>query len=182
LHTGEASSRLAELIWNVVDKKDEQALRTYIGQNPDSPYRMEGQRLLDQLRADAERNKKAAEDQLRLDAEKSGPSADRQKIAQTLAQYKQAYESKSIEMLRSVYPSLAGNSLKAIRDAFGRADSIQVDLKPLKEPEISGDSAAVRVERSVRQTEGRKVLPPVQGTFTIRLHRVGQAWVIDSIM
>jgi hypothetical protein len=181
-HAGEASSRIAELTWNAVDKKEEQALRNFIGQFPDSPNRPEAQRLLDQLGLDTERKKKGVEEQARIEAQKAGQGADRQGIAQALTQYKQAYETRNLAQLRAVYPTLAGKTLDSIRQTFGFADSIQLDLKPLGEPEISGDTATVAVERSLRQTAGKKALAPVHGAITIRLKRIGQKWVIDSIM
>jgi serine/threonine-protein kinase len=180
-HAAEASSRIVELTWNQVEKRDEQAVRNYLGQNPDGPHRQEAQRLLDQFRVDAEAKKKNTEEFARLEAERTKLAADRQGVSAALGQYKQAYEARNIDALRAVYPSLAGNALRSLRDAFAHADSIQLDLNVVKEPEISGDSATVHAERSLRQTEGRKALAPIQGPLTIRLHRAGQAWVIDSI-
>ena len=180
-HVAEASSRIVELAWNQVDKKDEQALRNYIGQNPDSTHRQEAQRLVDQFRIDAEGKKKNADELARLEAEKAKVAADRQSVSAALGKYKQAYEARNVDQLRAVFPTLAGNTLRSIRDTFAHADAILLDLKILKEPEISGDSATVNVERSISQTEGKTTLKPVQSQLTIRLHRAGQAWVIDSI-
>ena len=187
-HASDALLHLADLAWNSIDQKNEQAVRSFIRQNSDNPHRAQAQTILDQFekqRLDAaerlRQDRAKEESKKQVDAELVRQTADRPKILHTLVQYEEAYRAKDIAQLTVVYPSLPAAMVKSIADAFRRADSFQMDLKPLGEPQISGDSAVVRVERSIHQIQRGRALDPVQGPVTVRMRRSGQAWVIESI-
>jgi tetratricopeptide (TPR) repeat protein len=101
-------------------------------------------------------------------------------VGELLAQYKAALESRNLDALRRLWPSLTGQPLDAIRNEFGHASQIVVEIV---DPHISvsGNSAIVNfVRRYALITVDGKDLKS-QSRTTMELRRAGNAWVIERI-
>lgn len=151
----------------------------------------------DQARRQAEeRAKRQAEEQAKLQAEeqakrqadekaaadkaKSARAAELQAVSRALGEYTAAYGRKDANALQAVWPSIPKPVLEDVRNSFRYASEVKVDLRPLRDPEISGDTATVTCDRDLRQVVQKKVLE-ASTPVRIILNRRGAGWVIASI-
>jgi len=100
-------------------------------------------------------------------------------IRGVLRTYERAIETKSVELFRSVRPSLSAVEEARLRDSFRQVDSQQVDII-VEELRIDGRTATVRLSRrdtvvsgGRRQTESSRQ--------TLRLEKTAAGWVITQI-
>jgi serine/threonine-protein kinase len=118
-----------------------------------------------------------------LDLPARSPTAE-ERIQELLARYKSAMESRSLEDMRRVWPSLAGVQLDALRRQFQEAQSISVDVI---DPHIqlsgpSATNATVTFLRHYVVTFAGQSKPEQSDSRTVmEVRRNGNAWVIDSI-
>jgi hypothetical protein len=106
------------------------------------------------------------------------PSADAA-VTELLMRYKSALESRDMEALQRVWPSLGGQPQAAIRSEFTRASHIAVEIL---EPRIavSGNTGTVSfVRRYVVTVEGQNLRNETRATMEVR--RSGSGWVIEQI-
>jgi serine/threonine-protein kinase len=163
-HADQARRRIEDLEWARVDKQNAGQIRAFLQQHPGS------------LQApDASAALAALQQVERL-------AADRLAINQVLVQYQQAYAAKNLAELLVLRPSLAGSRAeKEIRDAFHASRSIALQLVPIREPEVSEDTAAVQCRETTKETVDKRPLPEHNETVTITLRRSGQTWIIQDI-
>lgn len=114
-----------------------------------------------------------------------GPDASRPVSAQTqiaglLDQYKQSLEAKNMDQLQHVWPSLGGNTQQRIRDEFGNAKRITVDITN-PQISVSGSSAQVTFTRRyvIDTNDGQHLESTTRAVMDAR--KSGNAWVIGNI-
>lgn len=163
-HVDQARRRIEDLEWARVDKQNAGQIRAFLQQHPGSLQAPEANAALAALQQ-AERL-----------------AADRRAINQVLVQYQQAFNAKDLPRLLALRPSLKGREENNISKAFKESKSLVLELVPIREAEVSGDTAVVECSQSTRQTlEGRPAGPGVV-RVTVTLHRSGQTWTIQDII
>ena len=105
---------------------------------------------------------------------------DEQRITELLNRYREALESRSIERLKQVWPSLSGSAESALRNEFQHASGISVQISS---PQISvnGGSGRVVFDRhySLVTVDGQR--PQSSSQVTMDVRRAGSGWVIESV-
>ena len=101
-------------------------------------------------------------------------------IGELLSQYQAALEARSLDALKRLWPTLSGAPQEAIRNEFGHASQIRVDIV---DPHISitGANGVVTFLRryELLTIEGRRLSTQTRTTMEIR--RAGNAWLIERI-
>jgi hypothetical protein len=147
----------AEQDWQEVrEASNPRDLQVFITRHPDSPHVGEATERIQQLRI----------------------TADRDAVLRTLRSYASAYEHKDLNELAAVWPAL---DRKKLAETFKNATSIRMDLKPIGEPNLSGNTATVRCERSLLYVaSGTK--HNFADQITILLQRKSNGtWLIEAI-
>ena len=113
-------------------------------------------------------------------AEPTPPAAQGAGIPELLERYESALETRNIDAIKRVWPTLSGTQEAALRRDFQNASRIDVEIVS---PQISvnGNSATVQFTRRYRlqTTDGQRLGSESRTTMT--LQRVGQAWTITQI-
>lgn len=115
-----------------------------------------------------------------LPAETASQRVPTSGINEVLDRYKAALESRSLESLKRLWPSLGGAQESAIRQEFQNASRIDVEIV---NPQITvnGTSATVTfIRRYQLQTVDRQ-RPRTETRTTMNLHRSGATWIIDQM-
>ena len=101
-------------------------------------------------------------------------------IADVIARYASALESRTMARLKRVWPSLSGGQERAIEEEFRNSRSIGVGLSPPR-IELMGNRATATFERSYRleTRDGQRL--QTDTTTVLTLHRDGDNWVIDEV-
>jgi hypothetical protein len=159
----QARRRAEEIEWTQVDKQNAGQIRAFLQRHPGSAEAAEANAALASLQ------------------KAENLSADRRAVIAVLRQYQQAFNDRNLPGLLALRPSLKGREEKNIREAFHQSRSLVLELIPIREAEVSGDTAVVECSQSTRQTlEGRPSGPGV-GPVAVTLHRSGQSWTIQDI-
>jgi hypothetical protein len=162
--SGQAALRIEELEWQRASQAHTaDSLRGFISKFPASPH-------ASQAKLDLANLDKAAQ-----------ATAGRALVNEALQRYRDAFGNRDLEALKAVWPSLTRNEMGAFQNFFRAAKTVKLDLTPLAEPEVTGDSATVRCRRVVTAADDRGALPPQDQTVTIQLRKSGAGMVIDSI-
>jgi serine/threonine-protein kinase len=160
----EALERIAQLEWERVrGSNDPRAINDYLARFPASPQA-----------ANARERLRALE----------GAAAIRQTrplVDAALERYRLAFEHRSIDELRRVWPGLTRQEQSAFQDFFRNARAVSMELRVQGDPEISADSATVRATRSMQMTSERGREPAQSNPVIIRLRRSGAEMVIESV-
>jgi tetratricopeptide (TPR) repeat protein len=101
-------------------------------------------------------------------------------IREVLSRYEQALESRSIEALKRIWPSLGGTQQTTIRTGFEHASRIEVDIV---DPRItvSGATATVTFLRHYEVLTDDRQLQRADRNTTMTLIRTDGGWVIEQI-
>ena len=135
---GQAQRRVEQLDWDAVDRKDPAALRAFLQKHADGAYARQ------------------AESELAKIQQADSAGADRQAIRQALSRYAAAYDQMDPQALQDAWPGIPRDTLSTISQSFKNARSTRMELRPLEEPAISGDTALVPCQRLISQTFDRK--------------------------
>jgi eukaryotic-like serine/threonine-protein kinase len=108
-------------------------------------------------------------------------SSDRNGVLAVLERYAQAYQHKNTDELVAIWPTLGKPERKKIADSFKMAESIQMTLRPVGDPALSGDSAVVTCDRVETFTFQGGVKKDFSGQVTIKLRKQSGTWVIEGI-
>jgi serine/threonine protein kinase len=131
-----------------------------------------------------EQAKRAADDQTRRLGEERAAAAriaaDDAAISRALKEYQGAYERKDLAALQTIWPSIPKASLDGIRGSFHDASQVSMELRPVGEPKVSGNSATILCDRSLRQVILKRVFQ-ASGRVRIVLLRAGTGWTIQSV-
>ena len=113
---------------------------------------------------------------------------DNQKaVLQVLALYQKAYENKSIEELKKIWPAMSHQQVSGVGDFFRTASSIKMNYTVSSGPEIVGDEAVVTLQQSLSYVVDGKLEKAKPASLTVRLKKMAPAplsatvWQIDSI-
>ena len=106
--------------------------------------------------------------------------SDKALIGNALNQYKDAYESESLDELLKIWPSMSKDQKKALKAGFESAQAIRISLE-CGDPSIAGDAATVKCDQSVRYTRAGKVEPPQTVSVDIVLKKKQSAWIVGSV-
>lgn len=107
-------------------------------------------------------------------------SSDAQRIQETLARFKGAYDSMDISALRREWPSLTKTHADAIKTTFVGLKSIRLNDACDGVPAISGDRAKWACRETITYViEGRRQIPAVRNTITFYFKRAGEKWLVD---
>jgi uncharacterized caspase-like protein len=125
----------------------------------------------------------AVEARARLaDLDRQSRMAGNRKLAeQALREYRQAFEQRDIERLKTVWPALTRQEISSFQDFFRIARTVTLKLDPVGEPELTEDSARWVWKRTIEATDERGRMPAQETEVTFRLKRSGERMVIDSI-
>jgi len=107
------------------------------------------------------------------------PSAE-SLIAELLAHYEAALESRSLSALKRLWPGLSGGQEAAIRDEFQHATRIDVEITSPRTV-VTGGTATVTFVRmhQLLTTDGQR--PMSRYVATMSLRRTGAGWVIEQL-
>jgi serine/threonine-protein kinase len=107
------------------------------------------------------------------------PSAD-DGVRDLLRRYEQALESRNIETLKRLWPTLSGSQEDAIRKEFAHARQIDVSIEG-PDITVSGATATIRFVRryQLSTVDGQKLLTNSRTTVSAR--RAGNDWVIEQV-
>jgi len=101
-------------------------------------------------------------------------------IRGVLRTYERAYETKSVDLFRSVRPGLSAAEESRLRTSFSQVDSQQVDIA-VEEIRIEGRAATVRLSRRDTITSGGR-RQTAASRQTLRLEKTAGAWIITEII
>lgn len=107
--------------------------------------------------------------------------ASRKMVADAVARYRQAFESKDMDGLKAVWPKLSKNEQSSFQNFFRIAKTIKLQLTPSGDPEITGTGATARFVRSMNATDNRGTLPTQEQTVRITFRKSGDQMLIDGI-
>jgi hypothetical protein len=109
----------------------------------------------------------------------SGSETDEAAIRSVIATYGRAIETRSIDLFRSVFPSLSAADEQRLRDSFRQVESQEVTIR-VTELKISGRTAVARLARTDSiLSAGRRNSQNSQQT--LQLNKVASGWVISGI-
>jgi hypothetical protein len=108
-----------------------------------------------------------------------GPSEE-ERVTELLNRYRDALESRSIDRLKQIWPSLSGSAEGALRDEFQHAARISVEISAPK-ISLSGSTGRVVFNRnySLVTVDGQR--PQSSSQVTMDVRRAGSGWVIESV-
>ncbi len=113
----------------------------------------------------------------------SGPDPDKKAVREALERYRDAYESESLDSMKSIWPSIGKEQQKALKDAFNNFSAIRIQLGYQDQDiQVSGEKASVRAQQTLRYTLRGKVQPDQASAVNIQLRRATPTgWVVDSV-
>ena len=101
-------------------------------------------------------------------------------VKEALDRYRAAFEARSFDALRRVWPGLSGAAAQAIREEFRHASRITLSIADLRIT-ASGDTATARFTRryEIVTVDGQR--PRSESDTTVRLRRGPSGWTIESV-
>lgn len=105
---------------------------------------------------------------------------DKKAISTALEQYKDAYESESMDELLKIWPSMSKSQKKAMKSAFESAQAIRVSLS-CGDPTILDDAATVKCNQEVKYTRDGKVEPPQTVSIDVLLKKKENVWLVSTL-
>jgi len=187
-HAQQAREQLEQLDWDAVKNSgDEQRLQGYLNGYPQGRYAATARTLLQSIRdrnaAEAKKNQDATnarKNQEALDARKNQQAADERGVREAMAAYRQAYENRSIDQLRRIWPAMTAQQANENQNTFQKASAIQMTLQE-KSLRVTGDTAQSDCAQTMQITvEGRKY--PVANSATFFFQRRAGGWVIERVV
>ena len=109
----------------------------------------------------------------------ASPGAE-EAIRDMVRRYAQALESRNVETLKRVWPTLQGAQEEAVRKEFLHARRIEVDIDDTNIA-VSGNTGTVTFTRRYRLStvDGQRLDTNSRTTMSVR--RAGNEWVIDRV-
>jgi hypothetical protein len=107
---------------------------------------------------------------------------DQAAIQTALNQYRQAYESESLEDMKRVWPRMSKAEEKNMKGAFDYFNAIRLSLNcPEESIKIQGGAATANCQETFTYTlKGKKQpLQSAKGTFILK--KEGESWIIDDV-
>ena len=110
----------------------------------------------------------------------ASPRSTEEDIREVVRRYEQALESRSVEALRRIWPSLQGAQEQALRQEFSHARQIDVEIDNLAVA-VNGNAATVTFVRryQLATTDGQRLLTSSRTTMSLR--RAANDWLIERV-
>jgi eukaryotic-like serine/threonine-protein kinase len=108
------------------------------------------------------------------------PRATEDEVRDLVRRYEQALESRSIDALKRIWPSLQGAQETAVRQEFMHSRRIDVDIEGV-EVSVSGATAIVTFIRRYQLTTTDGQRPLTNSRTTMNARRVGAEWLIERV-
>jgi serine/threonine-protein kinase len=102
-------------------------------------------------------------------------------IADAIAKYRQAFEARDLNGLKTVWPGMSRSEQNSFQNFFRIARSIHLQMTPTGDPEVTSSGAVAKYRRSMNASDDRKTLSTEEQTVKITFHRAGDQMLIDSI-
>jgi serine/threonine-protein kinase len=110
----------------------------------------------------------------------STPRASEDDVRELVRRYEQALESRSIDSLKRIWPSLQGAQETAVRQEFLQTRRIDVDIEGV-DVSVSGATAIVTFIRRYQLTTVDGQRPLRNSRTTMNARRVGSEWLIERV-
>ena len=180
---GLAIDRLDDLAWNSAKSSGTlDSFRGYLSSHPNGRHRDEANGEIAQL-TKPEPQKPSEPAPVRAPVPAPGPAtgnaeSDDASIRRILDGYQDAYESRSIEKLRAIWPTISSSQASILSRLFRDNDQIRAPYSILNQ-KISGDEARVTIQQFM-QLGGRNPRP-ARMTIVLKRNAAGSPWTISSI-
>lgn len=167
-YADKAHARLNELErqeWEAArNSGDEQRIQSYLNNNQQGRFASDARAQLQSIHDKGNANQLAA---------------DERAIREAMSAYRQAYESRSIDQMRRVWPSIPAQVANSDQQTFRAASAIQLTLRE-KSLKVSGDTASAECDQTFQITAGGNKQTVSQSTAFSFQKRAG-VWVIDRV-
>jgi hypothetical protein len=164
-----------ELAWErIAGSNDPDALKDFVARYPRSPRAGEARSRLAAAVKPAPQPPPAP-------APAANEPDDRTLAQQALRDYQRAFETRNVESLKAVWPSLGADEVERFEQFFRTARTIRLKLDPEGEPTTSGDTLTWVCKRMLEVSMDRGSVPVQQNRVTVRLKRDGPRMVIESM-
>ena len=110
----------------------------------------------------------------------ANPRASEDEMRELVRRYEQALESRSIDSLKRIWPSLQGAQEAAVRQEFAQTRRIDVEIEGV-DVSISGATATATFIRRYQLTTVDGQRPLRNSRTTMNARRVGGEWVIEHV-
>ena len=97
-----------------------------------------------------------------------------------IASYARAFEAKDVAQLQRLRPGLKADEIRRLRDSFEQSREYKVSLR-VEALDVSGDDAVVKGKREDNLVSKGGQSFRNESSFTYRLKRTGDGWIIDSV-
>ena len=114
-------------------------------------------------------------------ADETGQSAGaEERITDLVGRYKEALESRNLDHVKRLWPSLGGAAETALRQEFAHARQIAVGITD-RQISVSGNAGSVSFIRTygILTVEGQRLQSTSRAVMDV--HRAGNNWLIDAI-
>ena len=164
--------RSDDLAWERTNKNDKASLLAYIARTPPGRYTSQAHDALERLTEVAKPTKPT---KLVVD-----PKMD---VLRLIERYVKAYNDRSVEELRQIWPDMDKKQVSSMHDFFRTAKNVKSTYTLLAEPEISDSEATVRITQlTTFVLEGQQ--QKLSGTRTLKLKLgpgTSASWEISSV-
>jgi serine/threonine protein kinase len=163
-HHAAAQQRLDEVEWESIDQQDPSALEEFARRYPQNPH-------VSYAITEAARISRSRE-----------TAQVREQVRRTLAALSEAIGQRDETQLRAIWPTIPARTLDDWKSAFKNGRSIEMQLRPRGEPDISGSTARVDCDSTTRKvySESTQVYTTA-AIMHVTLHKQGNNWVIESM-
>ena len=110
----------------------------------------------------------------------AAPRAAEDEVRELVGRYEQALETRSLDALKRIWPSLQGAQETAVRQEFMYSRRIDVDIENV-EVSVSGATAIVTFTRRYQLTTTDGQRPLTNSRTTMNARRVGSEWQIERV-
>jgi hypothetical protein len=101
-------------------------------------------------------------------------------VRNLIASYARAFEAKDVAQLQRLRPGLKADEIRRLRDSFEQSREYKVSLR-VEALDVTGDDAVVKGKREDNLVSKGGQSFRNESSFTYRLKRTGDGWIIDSV-
>lgn len=167
-YADKAHARLNELErqeWEAAKNSgDEQRIQSYLNNNQQGRFANDARAQLQSIHDKGNANQLAA---------------DERAIREAMSAYRQAYENRSIDQMRRVWPSIPAQVANSDQQTFRAASAIQLTLRE-KSMKVSGDTASAECDQTFQITAGGNK-QTVSQSSAFSFQKKAGVWVIDRV-
>jgi hypothetical protein len=108
-------------------------------------------------------------------------SSDSAAVLAAIQRLADAYQQRSPDAVKAVWPDLSEAQAAAIGNSLRNARAVKYVLRPVGDPEITNGTAKVACKRSLQFEFAQGAQQPVQDEVSITLRKRGAAWLIENV-